>query len=138
MTGNVTKALSREEIEAIEAKKAMEAAKPAPPSFVDTGKPRTISIPLEWPIAYDDVTYNEVVIRRPQLAEWRKYLQDCADAVMQHGPGADDNVDQPWLSVPAIVYNSLDTKDGLRVDAAQDDFFGVSSSTSEDETAPSP
>lgn len=138
MANRVTKALSREEIEAIEAKKAAEAARPAPPVFVETDKPRSITVPLDWPMAYDGVTYKEVVIRRPQLAEWRQYLRDCADAVAERGLGADDDVDQPWVSVPAVVYNALDTKDGLRVDAAQDGFFGESSSAPEDENNQSP
>ncbi len=138
MNDRVIKALSREEIEAIEARKAAEAAKPAPPEFVDTGKQRAITVPLDWPMTYAGVVYSEVVIRRPQLAQWRQYLRDCADAVAERGLGADDDVDLPWLSIPAVVYNALDTKDGLKVDAAQEGFFGESMPDSADGTNPSP
>jgi len=122
-----TKALSVEEIERIKARdaaKVAEAAKGAP-EFVSVDG-RTLVVPLEFPMQFDGVVLSEVTIRRPLMREWRAYLRACADAVQANGPGADDNVDQAWLSIPAVVLENLDFADASRVESAMEGFFGRS------------
>ncbi|MNW20518.1 hypothetical protein D3C71_2209480 [compost metagenome] len=49
----------------------------------------------------------------------------------EDGPGADDLVDQPWLSAPAVVLEAFDFVDASRVEAAQQGFFERPSSPQE-------
>lgn len=117
-----TKALSPAEIARIEARSA-----PAPAiTFVGTGT-REFTVDLEFPVEVDGAVIQRVTIRRPSMREWRAYLRACADAVKVHGPGADDLVDQAWLSIPAAVLEELDFTDASRVEAAMEGFFGRSS-----------
>lgn len=126
----VVKGLTPDEIARVEARLKQEAvaAAKAPPRFVEReGVLREISLDLEFPVEYDGVTYEKVTIRRPLMHEWRAYLRDCAEAVKLSGPGADDYVDQVWLSIPAIVLEHLDYIDAGSVEAVQEGFFGKSS-----------
>ena len=138
----VTRALSPDEIARVEARQKLQAGGvgKAPPRFVEReGTERETVIPLDFPVEYDGVLYEEVRIRRPVMREWRSYLRACEDAVKERGPGADDLVDQPWLSAPAIVLEHLDFVDATRVEAAQEGFFGRLSSTQgtdEDQSSP--
>lgn len=127
----VVKAATPEEIARVEAQQRQDAEVAAkasipPPQFVG-GASRETTVPLDFPMDYDGVRYEKIHIRRPCMREWRDYLRACEDAVKQHGPGADDLVDQPWVSAPAVVLEALDFVDASRVEAAQDGFFGRSS-----------
>ncbi|MEN5275750.1 phage tail assembly protein [Brucella sp. TWI432] len=128
----VTTSLSREEIARVEArnadktKKQKEAAAKSPPLIIDEDGKRRMVLPLNFPIKYDGVRIDQITIRRPSLREWRSYITACAEAVKEHGPGADDDVDMPWMSVPTIVIGALDFIDGERVEAAQEGFFAQS------------
>lgn len=126
----VVKGLTPDEIARVEARLQQEAvvAAKAPPRFIEReGVVREISVPLEYPVEYDGVTYTEARIRRPLMHEWRAYLRACDEATKKDGPGAEDYVDQPWLSIPAIVMESLDFVDAARVEDEQDGFFAKSS-----------
>ena len=162
MVDQVTRALTPDQIAAIERRKKQVPdqsagpvphlqAFPSPVKFVDQdNKPRTLTVELDFPVEFNGETITEVVIRRPTNREWKTYIRACTDAVRESGPGADDMVDQVWMSVPAIVLEELDFVDATRVEAAQDGFFGrstlppekeesASSSTSETgEPSPSP
>ncbi|MDR6954118.1 hypothetical protein J2X65_003486 [Ancylobacter sp. 3268] len=112
----VTRALSQKE---------MDRLKPLP-RFTGEGPARTLTVPLTFPVEYDGVVYKEVVIRRPTTGEWKAYVRRVEDAVRERGPAAEDEVDMSWLSVPAVVLNSLDLADGNRVEAGQEGFFAQS------------
>jgi hypothetical protein len=119
--------MSQQEMDRVLERKAKEVevgavASMAPPEFVE-GAVRHISVPLDYPVVFNGETIDKVVIRRPTMREWRAYLRECVDAVRERGPGADDLVDQVWLSVPAVVLESLDFVDGSRVESAQEGFF---------------
>jgi hypothetical protein len=134
---HIVQAVPKEQLEAFERQKAEEAkaAATAPPQFVD--QERSVTIPLSFPITYDGKTYAEVTITRPTIRQWRKYMRECAEATMKHGPDGADLVDPPYLDMPAAVFNSLDFSDGTIVDATVNGFFGASSSPeegTEDET----
>lgn len=136
----VTRALTPEEIARVEARQQQteEKAAPAavaPPQFV-SAEGRTVTVDLQFPVTYEGALIDKVIIRRPVMREWRRYLRDCADAVEQNGPGADDLVDQPWVSVPAVVLENLDFTDASRVEAAQEGFFARSPSDPGTETDP--
>lgn len=120
------RAATSEEIAAAEARAAaaVMAAIP-PPKFVGDAQ-RTLEVKLQYPVEYDGVIYQSVTIRRPTMREWRAYLRECERAVKLHGPGADDDVNQSWLSVPAVVLENLDFIDASQVEAAQEGFFGRS------------
>jgi hypothetical protein len=132
MSEQITRALSAAQIAAIEAQNNPRVEeKPAAPvpvvEFVaQEGKQLTLAVPLDFHVTVDGVLVDEVVIRRPKMREWRAYIRECVDAVEKHGPGADDLVDQPWLSVPAAVLEELDYLDATRVETAQEGFFGRS------------
>ncbi|NKW09932.1 hypothetical protein HGG76_11510 [Ochrobactrum tritici] len=87
----VTKSLSREELARVEARNAeaktlQEAVAKQPPRFVGDGGRRRWSS-LDFPVEYDGVVYSEITVRRPIMREWRDYLQECAEAVKEHGKG---------------------------------------------------
>ena len=134
----VVKAASKEEIAKAEARQQEAAAQQAKrdaaallglPEFVTgAGFEREHSVPLLYPFTYDGVYHDKVVIRRPLMREWRAYLRECQDAVAKNGPGADDYVDQVWLSVPAIVLENMDFTDASSVEAASEGFFARSRS----------
>lgn len=131
----VVKAATPEEIARVEGRQkleveAAEKAAKEPPKFV-AGLSRETIVLLDFPMTYDGVEYSEIRIRRPTMREWRAYIRACEDAVKQDGPGADDLIDQPWMSAPAVLIEALDFVDGSRVEAAQDGFFGRSSSQPE-------
>lgn len=137
MVDQVTRAATPEELARVLARKNKDVeigavAGMAPPVFVE-GKVRHLSIPLDFPVVFNGQEINEIVIRRPTMREWRAYIRACADAVNDKGPGADDEVDQPWLSVPAIVLENLDFLDASRVESAQEGFFGRPGSSPETE-----
>jgi hypothetical protein len=129
----VVKAVSPEEFARVEARNKFNAEQAALvakglPKFVDDSDgTRKLVIPLQFPVEWGGEVIKEVTMRRPVMREWRGYLRDCADAVKVAGPGADDMVDQPWLSVPAIVLENLDVMDATAVEAAQEGFFARSS-----------
>lgn len=147
MVNQVTRALTPEQVAAIERKDSPspmlgaaaaalseQKASTVKVKFIEKqGRPSTISVPLDFPVEVDGATIEEVIIRRPSMREWRKYLRDCLDAVKMNGPGADDLVDQVWISVPAAVLEELDFVDGTRIEAAQDGFFGRSALPQETE-----
>jgi len=132
MSDQITRALTPAQIAAIEAQnnprvEEKPAAKPPTVEFVpQEDKQLTLSVPLDFPVTVDGVLVDEVVIRRPKMREWRAYMRACFDAVKKDGPGADDLVDQVWLSVPAAVLEELDYLDATRVETAQEGFFGRS------------
>ncbi|KAB2665988.1 hypothetical protein DEA98_09860 [Brucella pseudogrignonensis] len=140
----VTKSLSREELARVEARNAeaktlQEAVAKQPPRFVGDGGRREMVVSLDFPVEYDGVVYSEITVRRPIMREWRDYLQECAEAVKEHGKGADEKVDMPWVSAPAVVLESLDFVDASRVEAAQEGFFAQSTLPREEATeTPSP
>jgi len=88
---------------------------------------RVRTVPLTYPVIVDGAKISEVTCRRPTMREWRAYSRACADAVSEFGEGSDDLVDQVWLSIPAVVLESLDFVDGTRVETAMQSFFGESS-----------
>lgn len=124
----VTKSLPPEELRRLQARDQQQAAAATKgaPEFVDGDAGRTLSVPLAFPVKWGDVTYSEVTVRRPLMREYRAYLRAVSDAVRLNGPGADDLVDQVWLSIPAIVLENLDFADATRVEAAMEGFFGRS------------
>lgn len=133
MVDQVTRAATPEELARVMARKNKDVetgavASMEPPTFVE-GKVRHLSVPLDFPVNFNGETIDKVVIRRPTMKEWRAYIRACADAVNENGPGADDAVDQPWLSVSAIVLENLDFLDASRVESAQEGFFGRSESS---------
>lgn len=140
----VVKAASPEDIARVEARNKFQQDMAA---FSDKGAPtfvnkddgsRVLVVPLDNPVEWDGKVISEVTIRRPVMREWRAYLRACQDAVKVNGPGADDFVDQPWLSVPAIVFENLDFVDASRVEAAQEGFFEKSPQADGKETEASP
>lgn len=138
----VVKAATPEELARVEARTNFQQAQAAmhadAPRFVDDSDgTRKIVIPLHHPVEWQGDVISEVTIRRPVMREWRAYLRACADAVKVNGPGSDDMVDQPWLSVPAIVLENLDFVDATRVEAAQEGFFEKSSPAGGTETTES-
>lgn len=86
-------------------------------------------VKLEFPLEYDGIVYDEIRIRRPLMREWRNYLAACNKAVEDHGPGADDLIDQPWVNAPSIVLDNLDFMDGSRVEAVLNSFFASAPSS---------
>lgn len=128
----VTKSLSRDDIARVEARNAekaktlQEAVAKAPPRIIDAEGKRTMIVDLYFPVEYDGAVIDKISIQRPTLRVWRNYIAAVAEAVKQHGPGADDDVDMPWVSVPAAVINGLDFVDGERIEAAQEGFFAQS------------
>lgn len=122
----VSKSLTVEQVAAIEARNKAK-ADVVLPEFVAPVEQRTYTVKLEFPVTYNGETISEVTIRRPLMREWRNYLRDCKDAVDAEGPGADDYVDQPWVSIPAVVLENLDFNDASNVEAAQEGFFARSS-----------
>lgn len=86
-------------------------------------------IKLEFPLEYDGAVFDEIRVRRPLMGEWKKYLAACQQAIQDSGPGADDFIDQPWISAPTIVLENLDFMDGTRVEQAMNGFFGNAPST---------
>lgn len=121
----VTKSLGASELAALQARKtAVPAASlEAAPRFVNGKEGREIVVPLQFPVERDGTVIDQVTIRRPVMREWRAYLRACADAVKEHGPNGDELVDQPWLSIPAAVFENLDFVDATRVEAAMEGFF---------------
>ena len=135
----VVRAAAPEEIARVDARqKRMEAkaaAEATPVKFVnDSEGARQLVVPLHFPVEWEGAVIGEVTISRPRMKEWRAYWRACQDAVRLDGPGADDLVDQPWLNIPAIVYENLDFIDATRVEAAQEGFFERSSPAGGTET----
>jgi hypothetical protein len=99
-------------------------AQTASPSFVKReGIELEVAVPLNFPVEYGGIVYEEVRIRRPLIREWKAYLRACDDAEKRDGPEASDLIDQPWVNTPAIVLESLDFVDAARVEKAQGEFF---------------
>jgi hypothetical protein len=135
----VTKSLTAEQIAHLQAMPktaAAHIAQPpvAPPQFVSGKDARELTVILDFPVIFDGATITEVTIRRPVQREWRAYTRACAEAVRAGGPGADDLVDQPWLSIPAIVVENLDIIDGARLEAVMQGFLGRSELPDETES----
>ncbi|MCO5730070.1 phage tail assembly protein [Rhizobium sp. SSA_523] len=150
MADQVTRALTPEQIAAIESSGRKNSGGFVEPKLIpqnvrdvtqahrvrfveQEGKARQVSVSLDFPVEVDGKLIDEVTIRRPSMREWRQYIRDCLDAVKKYGPGADDLVDQVWVSVPAAVLEELDFTDVTRVEAAQDGFFGRSTLPQETE-----
>lgn len=136
----VTRALRPEEIARLQAGQAptvgFATKAPATPlTFVNGDEQRRFIVPLDYPVEHDGKVYTEVTVRRPLMREWRSYLRACADARQTGGPGAEDQVDQAWLSVPAVVLENLDFADATRVEGAMETFFALSPSSIEEEDA---
>lgn len=130
----VTRAIPADELARVEARQEKTLAEAAveKPRFVTKGGGAFEEvIDLDHPLEYAGVLYEKVTIRRPIMREWRAYLRACEDAVKANGPHADDLVDMPWVSAPAIVLEAMDFVDASRVEAAQERFFGRSSSLQE-------
>lgn len=78
------------------------------------GRAREKVIPLEWPIEFNGVVYNEVTVRRCSGLEVSEYVMALAtgnDALF------------PGISFPMEVYNSLDADDFDKVDTVVKDFL---------------
>jgi hypothetical protein len=128
----VVKALTPAQIAAIEAghvdkARRAEVVAKAPPKFVGDEQDRTITLTLEFPVEWDGVTYTEITVTRPTIKTWRAYMRAVGEAVAAHGPDAEDTVDQPFVSAPAVVVNALDFVDGGRLEGVIDGFFERSS-----------
>lgn len=144
----VTTALTPDQIKIIEAKEAVGAVseKPsappppvtpspnAPPRFVNAGARQRV-VQLDYPLEYGGVVYEAITARRPDIEEWEAYIDACREARLSHGDGAERNVDQPWVSAPAIVLRHLDLADHNKLEAVLDSFFGQPSPPPEAGTA---
>lgn len=135
----VVKAASPEDVARVEARQKRMEAKAAiaaaPVEFVDGSEgTRQLAVPLQFPVTWEGKVIDSVTIRRPRMREWRAYWRECQDAVRVDGPGADDLIDQPWLNIPAVVFENLDFIDATRVEAAQEGFFERSSPAGGTET----
>ncbi|NTD85502.1 phage tail assembly protein [Agrobacterium tumefaciens] len=132
MSDQITRALSAAQIAAIEAQNnpRVEEKPKAPAPVVEfvpqQDKQLTLTVPLDFPVTVDGELVTEIVIRRPKMREWRAYIRECVEAVDKNGEGADDLVDQPWLSLRAVVIEELDYLDATRLETAQQGFFGRS------------
>lgn len=137
----VTRALRPEDIERLQAGRASTIGSvPTAPAtslkFVNGDEQRRLIVPLDYPVEHDGKVYTEITVRRPLMREWRAYLRACADARQTGGLGAEDQVDQAWLSVPAVVLENLDFADATRVEGAMETFFALSPSSTEGEDEP--
>lgn len=132
MSDQITRALTPAQIAALEAQnnprvEEKPAAKAPIVEFVpQEDKQLTLTVPLDFPVTVDGELVTEIVIRRPKMREWRAYIRECVEAVDKNGEGADDLVDQPWLSLRAVVIEELDYLDATRLETAQQGFFGRS------------
>jgi len=136
----VSKSLTKEQIAQIEARQASAVASSAnaakdPPRFVNGNEGRELTIALEFPVEFDGVVYAEAKIRRPLYREWRAYVRACAEAVRLNGEGAEDLIDQPWLSIPAVVLENLDLVDGTRLEAMMAGFLDQSALPDDEESS---
>lgn len=129
---DIVRALTPAQIAAIEAKQAdkaqrAEVAEKTPPKFIGDETDRVITLTLEFPVEWDGVTYEEITVTRPTIGVWRRYMRAVGEAVAARGPDAEDTVDQPFVSAPAVVINALDFLDGGRLEGVIDGFFERSS-----------
>lgn len=136
---DVVRAATPDEIARVEARQKRMEAKAAieatPVQFLDDSEgARQLVVPLQFAVMFDGKLIASVTISRPRMKAWRAYWRACQDAVRMDGPGADDLVDQPWLDIPAVVYENLDFIDATRVEAAQEGFFARSSPAGGTET----
>lgn len=141
----IVKALTPAEIAAIEARQTdkerrAEVETKAPPKFIGDENDRKVTLTLEFPVEWDGILYTEITVIRPTIKVWRAYTRAIAEAVAAYGPDAEDTVDQPFLSAPAVVVNALDFVDGGRLEGVIDGFFERASLPSEetDETSEVP
>jgi hypothetical protein len=94
-------------------------AAPEPPRFVG-GKPRSLTIPLDWPLEYDGKVYSEVTIRRVTIAELETFLAEAIQTIEADGKY------YPWppmFDAPRAVMDALDPDDQDRISTAALDFF---------------
>lgn len=87
--------------------------------FLDGPAPRTITVPLTWPVIIDGMTYREVTIRRVNGRESRDYYASCM-ATLTHGTPA---AVYPGLDLPQSVWDQLDDDDVTAIDEAVEDFL---------------
>ncbi|PYF05047.1 hypothetical protein BJ122_102273 [Rhodopseudomonas faecalis] len=78
-------------------------------------KPRSRSIPLEFPVEYDGKRYDQVTVSRMTTAQ----VADFMAAVHEQGGKAK----LPMYDCPHELLPHLDADDGERVDAAVMDFL---------------
>ena len=93
---------------------------PPVPTFAGN-KPRSETVPLEWPIAFGGKTYSSLTVRRVSTEEIAAWV----DAVRQKVPDARLNnvVDEDGEPIPAEVLDYLDPDDDEAVGAAITDFL---------------
>lgn len=134
----IVKALTPAEIAAIEARQVQAQAgggggeKTPPPKFIGDEEDRKITLHLEFPVEWGGVTYTQITVTRPTIKVWKAYTRAVAEEVAKHGPDAEDTVDQPFVSAPAVVINALDFIDGARLEGIIDGFFERTSLPSEE------
>lgn len=78
------------------------------------GRARQKVIPLEWPMEFGGVVYNEVTVRRCTGLEVSEYVMALASG---------EDVTFPGIEFPIEVYNALDSDDFDKVDEAVKDFL---------------
>ncbi|TAA54642.1 hypothetical protein [Shinella sp. JR1-6] len=136
----IVKALTPAEIAVIEAREAQKQAegggggkmKPPPPKFIGDEEDRKTTLVLEFPVEWGGLTFTEITVTRPTIKVWKAYTRAVAEAIAKFGPDAEDTVDQPFITAPAVVINSLDFIDGARLEGVIDGFFDRASLPNEE------
>jgi hypothetical protein len=115
LSDNVTKALSREEIEAIKAKKA-EANRPVPTLVAPDGASRTKLVPLAWPIQLGDQRIDTLTVRRLTGRDFSR---------LTRLPEGDESAALAALMTdqPIDVISALDADDFANLTEACQDFL---------------
>jgi hypothetical protein len=90
-------------------------AAPAIPKYIDNGRPRFRTVPLEWPVEFEGKVYSEVTVRRMTASEVGEFI----DAIRTDGSKAF----LPMFDVPQAVIDALDDDDGVEVNKAVQDFL---------------
>lgn len=118
----VTRALTPEQIARVEARQgetqqaAVEEQTPAPAAKIVGNKERSRTVPLEWPVEFDGVTYEKLTIRRVQGADFKKIAA-------LNGQDEEYHLAALLADVPWQVIAALDGDDFVAVQEAVKDFL---------------
>lgn len=85
-----------------------------PAARIVSGKPRSRTVTLEYPVEFDGKTYTEITVHRLSGVEVRALVEAAA---------AGHNEASRMLDCPTEVYEALDDDDLLEVDRAVADFL---------------
>ncbi|MDP2356151.1 MAG: phage tail assembly protein [Beijerinckiaceae bacterium] len=85
------------------------------PRFVDTGKARTKTVMLEWPVEFDGKVWSEITIRRLTAAEVDMFVEDAREA------GAKARL--PMFDAPFDVLDALDSDDAENLNREAEPFL---------------